>query len=148
MVRRGEVTGEHETRDAVETEALGRRLGEILEPGEIIILTGDLGAGKTTFVRGLAAGIGSPCHVSSPTFVRERLYQGRLPLLHIDLYREAESVSLAMDDAVAAGAAIAVEWGERLDREWQRDATIVRFRFVPDEGGDRRVITILRGGKR
>src|SRR5919198_5008422 len=99
-----------------ETEAAAERLSAQLQLGDLLLLTGPLGAGKTTFVRGLARGVGSSAHVSSPTFQLVRIYPGRLQLAHVDLYRLAASVELAdlgLDELLDQGA-VAVEWGDRL----------------------------------
>ncbi len=78
---------EVETASARETEAEGERVGRTLKQGDLLLLVGPLGAGKTTFVRGLARGTGSHDHVASPTFVLVRNYRGAVPLAHVDLYR-------------------------------------------------------------
>ena len=76
------------TTSELETFALGERVATTLEPGTFVLLHGDLGAGKTAFVRGMAAGLGAnPDDVSSPTFVLIQHYKGRMPLVHVDLYR-------------------------------------------------------------
>jgi tRNA threonylcarbamoyladenosine biosynthesis protein TsaE len=99
-----------------ETEAAAERLGRSLRTGDLLLLTGPLGAGKTTFVRGLARGVGSAAHVSSPTFQLVRLYPGPLQLAHVDLYRlesSSEIAGLGLDELLDQGV-VAVEWGERL----------------------------------
>jgi len=100
----------------VETEAAADRLGRSLRAGDLLLLVGPLGAGKTTFARGLARGTGSEAHVSSPTFQLVRLYPGRVQLAHVDLYRlerSAEIEGLGLDELLDQGA-VAVEWGDRL----------------------------------
>ena len=126
------------------TEALGAQLAASLGPGSVILLEGELGAGKTAFVRGLAIGLGVPeDEISSPTFTLVQHYRGRLPLVHADLYRidgvEAEDLGL---DELAASGVLAVEWAEKLVRR-PPDAITVR---IDDLGGDRRRITIQRPG--
>jgi len=104
------------THSETETEAAGRRLARKLAPGDLLLLIGSLGAGKTTFVRGLARGLGSSAHVSSPTFQLVRLYPGRVQLAHVDLYRLAASSEIAglgLDELLDQGV-VAVEWGDRL----------------------------------
>jgi tRNA threonylcarbamoyladenosine biosynthesis protein TsaE len=104
------------TSSEAETEAAAERVGRHLRTGDLLLLTGPLGAGKTTFVRGLARGAGSTAHVSSPTFQLVRLYPGRLQLAHVDLYRlesSSEIAGLGLDELLDHGA-VAVEWGERL----------------------------------
>jgi tRNA threonylcarbamoyladenosine biosynthesis protein TsaE len=101
-----------------DTIAAGARLGATLQPGDVVLLTGDLGAGKTAFVRGLAEGLGAdPAVVSSPTFTLVQEYRGRaLTLFHADLYRlnPGEVDDVALDDLLEGGnAVLAVEWAER-----------------------------------
>ena len=112
-----------ELRGEEATVALGRALGAALQRGDLLALDGDLGAGKTTLVRGLAAGLGAdPEEVRSPTFVLAHVYRGgRLPLGHLDAYRlgpGADLAALGIDDLLDAGA-VAVEWAAwaRLDAE-------------------------------
>lgn len=100
-----------------ETAAAGRTLAEQLHPGDVILLTGDLGAGKTAFVRGLAEGLGiDSTKVSSPTFTLIQEYRGgRLTLYHVDLYRLSprEVDDLGLDELVEGGGVVAVEWPDR-----------------------------------
>jgi tRNA threonylcarbamoyladenosine biosynthesis protein TsaE len=81
---------------AEETKAFARRLAEKLVGGELLLLEGDLGAGKTTFVQGLAEGLGAEVGASSPTFVLERRYPGRFELIHLDLYRMEDEREAAL----------------------------------------------------
>ena len=102
-----------------ETEAIARRLGAAACPGDVIALVGDLGAGKTAFVRGLAAGLGIPPEdVASPTFTMVDEHDGRLPLVHIDLYRlePGEPDIGALREYAAPSAVTAIEWFERLPK--------------------------------
>jgi tRNA threonylcarbamoyladenosine biosynthesis protein TsaE len=107
------------TRSEHETAAAGRELAARLTADSIVLLSGDLGAGKTVFVRGLAAGLGAdPDDVTSPTFTLIQEYRGgRLPLFHVDLYRlqSKEVDDLGLDD-LAAGGVLAIEWPDRLPR--------------------------------
>ena len=101
-----------------ETEAAGERMGRRLAAGDLLLLSGELGSGKTTFVRGLARGIGASGDVMSPTFQLVRVYAGPVPLAHLDLYRlsgGADLRELGLDELLDEGAAV-VEWGERLGR--------------------------------
>src|SRR5207247_7710785 len=82
------------TNAPAETEHAGMLLGERLRAGDVVLLTGELGAGKTTFVRGVAQGTGSPAPVASPTFQLVRIYPGRVQLAHVDLYRVENSMEL------------------------------------------------------
>lgn len=131
---------EHRTSSPAETEEAGRRLGERLDAGDIVLLVGELGAGKTTFVRGVARGTGSSADVASPTFQLVRLYRGRVQLAHIDLYRienSAELGDLGLEELAGEGAVV-VEWGDRLQVD---DAALIEFEHL---GGDRRLIRTKR----
>jgi tRNA threonylcarbamoyl adenosine modification protein YjeE len=112
--------------DAADTEAAGRALGAVLLPGDVVALIGDLGAGKTTFTRGIAVGAGvDPAVVTSPTFSLVNLYPGRVGLAHLDLYRLEDERALdeiGFDDAVeSAGAAAVIEWADRFADRLPRD---------------------------
>jgi len=134
--------GVFETGSEEATEALARRLAAHVGPGVFVLLYGDLGAGKTVFVRGLAAGLGAPPEeVSSPTFTLVQEYRGRLTLQHVDLYRveaPGEVGELGLDELAAGGAVVVVEWAERLPAA---PPGAVRVR-IEDLGGDRRRIEI------
>ncbi len=134
-----------ETATEQETSAAGEALARTLRSGDVVLLYGDLGAGKTAFVRGMARGIGAnPEDVSSPTFTIVQEYAGTpVTLYHVDLYRlePAEIDDLGLDDLVAGDGIVAIEWAER----WKGrpdDVTEVR---IEDAGDDRRRIT-LGGG--
>jgi tRNA threonylcarbamoyladenosine biosynthesis protein TsaE len=131
------------THSEQDTFALGQTVAAALHPGTFVLLQGDLGAGKTSFVRGMAAGLGgNPDDVSSPTFVLIQHYKGRTPLVHVDLYRLDSGA--AVDDLgleeMANGAVVAIEWAERLPRPLD-GSVIVK---IEDLGGDERRVTLLR----
>jgi tRNA threonylcarbamoyladenosine biosynthesis protein TsaE len=131
---------EETTASPAQTEEAGRRLGERLRTGDVVLLTGELGAGKTTFVRGVARGISSPAPVASPTFQLIRVYPGRVQLAHVDLYRienDAELSGLGLEELVDQGAVI-VEWGDRIEVP---DAALIDIQHL---GGDRRLIRTKR----
>jgi len=133
------------TDSEAETVAAGREFARGLAPGAIVLLAGDLGAGKTAFVRGMAEGLGIPPEeVSSPTFTLIQEYRGgRLPLYHVDLYRlkTIEVDDLGLDELTLAGGVTAIEWPDRLPRALPGSA-IVRI----DQGdGDQRTIAIDDG---
>ena len=132
------------TRSEDETTAAGERLGHTLAAGDVVLLTGQLGAGKTAFVRGLAHGMGAePDEVSSPTFTLIQEYAGsRATLHHVDVYRlaSAEIADLGLDELISGDGIVAIEWSER----WigrPDDAIEVT---IEDEGEDRRRIAIRR----
>lgn len=129
-----------------ETVALGSALGASLSHGDAVLLTGELGAGKTTLVRGMAQGIGSPEPARSPTFVLLIAYPGSVTLHHCDLYRiasEAEVDDLALDECLEDGALV-VEWAERARNALPRDALQVTLDV--DMETDVRTISFLPGG--
>jgi len=132
------------TRSEGETAAIGRDLAASLTPGSVVLLYGDLGAGKTAFVRGLAEGLGVPSDdVSSPTFTLIQEYRrGRIPLFHADLYRlsDAREIDeLGLED-IAENGVLAIEWADKLPRAIAR-AIAVRI----DHGeGDSRTIRVDR----
>ncbi len=104
------------TASADETEAAGERLGRTLRGGDLLLLAGDLGAGKTTLVRGLARGLGVSGAVQSPTFQLVRVHPGPIPLAHVDLYRlesAAELGELGLEEMLEEGVVV-IEWGSRL----------------------------------
>lgn len=124
-----------------ETSAAGERLARQLQPGALVLLYGDLGAGKTAFVRGMARGVGaSDDDVSSPTFTLVQEYRGRVTLYHVDLYRVSpvEVDDLGLDELLAAGGIVAIEWAER----WtNRPAAAIHVR-IDDDGENRRTISV------
>ena len=126
--------------DAGQTEAFGARLAALLRAGDVVALSGELGAGKTTLARGLLRGLGFEGDVASPTFPLVIAYEPpetRLPLWHVDLYRiedEEEVDELALGDA-RLDAALVIEWPERLGRSLWPDA--LRLRIEPAGEGAR-----------
>jgi tRNA threonylcarbamoyladenosine biosynthesis protein TsaE len=144
------------TNSPAETEAAGERVGRDLRLGDLLLLEGDLGAGKTTFVRGVVRGAGSSAHVASPTFQLVRVYPGRLQLAHVDLYRlrsNAELADLGLDELLDEGAVV-VEWGDRLatlPTRWGGagggDAPEAALLSIEHLGGDRRRL-LMRGDLR
>ena len=132
----------HQSNSEADTRAIAGALAPTLTPGVVVLLSGDLGAGKTAFVRGLAEGLGlDPDEVTSPTFTLVHEYRGgRLPLIHVDLYRldRAELDEVGLDQDLAATGVIAVEWSERLTRAVPGAARVT----ISDLGGDTRSIEI------
>lgn len=136
-----------ESKSAAETEALGAQLAADLGPGDLVLLEGELGAGKTTLIRGACRALGVAGPVTSPTFTIGQRYEGdRLPVSHLDLYRladlEGEDPAL-LDDYVGPDAVAFVEWPEAGAARLDRAAIVVRLAHV-DEG--RRRIEVTRRG--
>ena len=134
--------GEFITHSAEETFELANRIGGQLAGGEVFLLTGDLGAGKTVFAKGLAAGLGiSPADVTSPTFTLVNCHEGRLRLYHIDLYRLETGAhqELGLEEIFEEENAVTViEWAERLSVA-SEGATTVEMSYVSHS--ERRIIT-------
>lgn len=130
-----------------ETEAIGREMAQQLAPGAVVAFTGDLGAGKTAFVRGLARGLGVRERVTSPTFTIVNEYEGgRLPLFHFDMYRLGsadELFDIGWEDYLARGGVCAVEWSENVSDALDNDCLRVDIRR--SENDDQRIITIGGG---
>ena len=122
----------------------GASLGAQLQPGDVVLLYGQLGAGKTAFVRGLAAGLGAtPDEVSSPTFTLVQEYAGaRLTLYHVDLYRlePKEVEDLGLEELVSSDGIVAIEWAER----WAERPDDVIEVWIEDEGEEKRSIRVNR----
>jgi tRNA threonylcarbamoyladenosine biosynthesis protein TsaE len=125
-----------------ETEALGARLAERLGPGDVVVVSGELGAGKTTLIRGACRALGVEGPVTSPTFTIGQRYRGRLPVAHLDLYRleqiEAEDPAL-LDDYLTPDAVAFVEWPAVAGASLGRPAIEVR---LDHGGGDARRVEI------
>jgi tRNA threonylcarbamoyladenosine biosynthesis protein TsaE len=133
------------THDPTQTRALGRLLGESLTGRDFLALSGPLGAGKTQFIKGVAAGLAVPADepIVSPTFVLIREYRGRLTLYHIDAYRlggTEELFSLGLDEMVAEPeAVVAIEWADRTPEAMPQRACRVELAHL---GGDQRRVRI------
>lgn len=138
------------TRSAEETTSLGRRVGALLLPGEVLLLVGDLGTGKTTFVQGLAEGLGVPTKARSPTFTMIHTHEGgRYPLLHVDLYRcstTGEVYELGLDELLEPPTVAVVEWGEKAGDMAGPDYLELEFAWDPEEESTR-TIRFLPAGR-
>ena len=136
------------TKSPEQTEMLGKKLAAFLRPGDVIAYYGDLGAGKTAFTRGLAAGLGIREAVTSPTYTIVNEYlSGRMPLFHFDMYRLSSSEELfdiGWDDYLERGGVCAVEWSENVADAIPPDAVRVAIERAPG-GDDCRRITITGG---
>ena len=132
------------THSPEETRALGRALAKALWGGSVVAFTGDLGAGKTAFVSGMAEGLGVEERVTSPTFTIVNEYEGgRLPLFHFDMYRLCsadELFHIGWEDYLARGGVCAVEWSENVEEALDEDT--VRVDISRGEDENTRVITI------
>ena len=134
--------------DESATGRLGSLIASGLQPGDIVALEGDLGAGKTTLARAILAGLGICEAVPSPTFTLVQHYESEsLPIGHFDLYRiedEAELDELGLEDSLAAGAAAIVEWPERAGQRFAENALRIRLKIVGDHARDALVSGPLR----
>ena len=135
------------SKSEAETEAAGEQFAKTLPDGAVVALYGDLGAGKTAFVRGMARGLGIDARVSSPTFTIVNEYLGARELYHFDMYRLGSSDELfdiGWEDYLSRGGVCAVEWSENVEDAFYGDEIIVRFektsptaRRIIIEGGDK-----------
>jgi tRNA threonylcarbamoyladenosine biosynthesis protein TsaE len=135
------------SRSSEETQSLGGLLAPLLVPGDVLVMSGDLGAGKTTFVQGLAKGLGIVERVTSPTFVLMKEYQGgRFPLMHLDVYRLGkvqEVIDLGIDEYFDPSYVVVVEWGDKVEPLLPQDHLTIE---LVHEGGDLRNITLTGKG--
>ena len=136
------------TRTAEDTRAVGAALAALLRPHDVVVLTGELGAGKTTLVQGIARGLGATEHVASPTFTLVREYtSGRLPLAHVDLYRlerEQDVIDLALDELEEGERVLLVEWGDPVAELLADERLRIEFTTEPD--GETREIAVETTG--
>ena len=122
------------TKNEEELLALGERLGNLLEKNDVLILTGELGAGKTTFTKGLAKGLDIHQMIKSPTYTIVREYEGRLPLYHLDVYRiEGDADSIDLDEFLFGGGVTVIEWGHLLGEDFS-DSYLELEILKEDEG--------------
>jgi tRNA threonylcarbamoyladenosine biosynthesis protein TsaE len=134
------------TKGADETESVGVAVGSQLEAGDLVVLTGDLGAGKTTFAKGVARGLGVTQRVTSPTFTIVQEYEGRVPVAHVDVYRLdriQELHDLGFEELLE-GRVTLVEWGEAVAMVLPLDRIDVSIAM--DDDDDRRVLEIVARG--
>ncbi len=129
-----------------DTRALGRKLASLLRPGDVVLLAGHLGAGKTVFASGIGEGLGVSEPVTSPSFILARRYsEGLLPLMHADLYRIGSSGEVEDLDLVteAADGVLLVEWGDAAEQYFPDDHLLVRL--TPEEDGSRTIEFVRHG---
>jgi len=126
------------------TAALGTLLADLLVPGDVVVLTGPLGAGKTRLVQGIAAGLGVEARVTSPTFVLVRRHEGRIPLVHVDAYRLADARDLLMldDEVLDETVVTCIEWGDVVRDALPADRLELDVRVEGDHGDAPRGLTL------
>lgn len=125
--------------------ALGQVIGRSLQAGDVLVLTGDLGAGKTTLTKGIAQGLEIKQMIKSPTYTIVREYEGRLPLYHLDVYRIGDDPdSIDLDDFLYGDGVTVIEWGELLDASLLDDF----LRIIIEKVGDGRRLSLLPQGQR
>ena len=136
------------TRSSEETFSLAARVGTILRAGDVVALAGDLGMGKTVFAKGIACALGVDEVVVSPTFTLVREYEGRVPLVHVDVYRLdhlQELHDVGFDELLGGRAVTVVEWGDRVSALLPVDRLDVLL--TPGDGDDDRLVTFAPAGR-
>ncbi len=131
-----------------QTQALGRRIGELALPGDVFLLVGKLGAGKTCLTQGIAWGLGIKEYALSPSFVIMRELYGRLTLYHVDLYRLdriEESLDLGLDDYLYGRGVCVVEWAEKAFSILPREHLLINISYLPDRDTGRSLQMEARG---
>ncbi|MGA8297395.1 MAG: tRNA (adenosine(37)-N6)-threonylcarbamoyltransferase complex ATPase subunit type 1 TsaE [Acidimicrobiales bacterium] len=140
------------SRSAEETRSVGAAIASLLAPGDVVLLIGELGSGKTTLTKGVVEAVGGP-GATSPTFTLSHRYETTPPITHVDCYRIEEGddlADLALDEVLDDGSAVIIEWGERLRARFGSDALECTLTTEGSEsdGADRRVITFVTHGPR
>ena len=126
-----------------ETRALAEALAGLARPGDVVVLAGDLGAGKTAFVQGFGRGLGVQERITSPTFTLVHVYDGRLPIHHLDVYRLeqlSEALDLGLPEMLDEGGVVLIEWGDAILPVLPHDFLEVRLTF--GDGDDDRTLTL------
>jgi tRNA threonylcarbamoyladenosine biosynthesis protein TsaE len=138
------------TSSAADTQALAAALAELARPGDLFLLAGDLGAGKTAFTQGFGSALGVEDRITSPTFTLANTYTGRLELNHLDVYRLealAEVLDLGVSEMLDDGGVAVIEWGDTVAPALPADYLEIRFSFT--EGGDEeRILDLVPVGGR
>lgn len=119
-----------------ETIAFGQKIGAVLKPNDVIALIGDLGAGKTTLIQGIAEGAGVTDYVTSPTFIIINEYEGRFPFYHVDLYRLGEKLEitdLGIEEYFSRGGVCLIEWAEKLDDLLPPDSEKIELKVISEQ---------------
>lgn len=126
-------TFEWKSSSTEETQQMAERLGQRLEPGDVLTLEGDLGAGKTTFTKGLGKGLGVKRTINSPTFTIMKEYQGRIPFYHMDVYRLEESdEDLGFDEFFEGDGVTVVEWAQFIEEFLPDERLDITIRYLED----------------
>ena len=138
------------TSNTSETIRMGKRLGRLLQPGDVVALVGELGTGKTQFIKGLAegVGVGRATYVSSPSFTLINEYQARVPFYHIDLFRlesEKEADGLGLEEYVHGNGITAIEWADKISSLLSEELLLVKIHYT---GEHSRTIEVTPKGKR
>jgi tRNA threonylcarbamoyladenosine biosynthesis protein TsaE len=139
-----------QTKRVSETIQIGKTIGGYLLPGDVVALVGELGAGKTQFIKGLAAGagIGNPTYISSPSFTLINEYPGKIPLYHVDLFRlerEKEAEELGLEEYFQSGGITAIEWADKIPSLLPTKNLLIRIAYVEK---NTRSLEIIGKGKR
>ncbi len=138
------------SKNTAETIRIGRDIGGLLRPGDVVALVGELGAGKTQFIKGLAegAGVGKSTYVSSPSFTLINEYPGRVPFYHVDLFRleqEKEAEELGLEDYFQGGGITAVEWADKILSLLPKEMLLIHIAYT---GKNTRSLEITGRGRR
>ena len=131
------------------TRAFGAAVAPLLRAGDVLVLVGDLGTGKTTFTQGVARALGVDVPVTSPTFALVNQYEAPLPVTHIDVYRldrMQEVHDLGFDEMIDDGRVTLIEWGDRIAQVLPADRLVLRFAFDDDHAPDTRMIEVQPHG--
>jgi tRNA threonylcarbamoyladenosine biosynthesis protein TsaE len=139
-----------QTKSVSETIRVGKSIGTLLLPGDVVALVGELGAGKTQFIKGLAAGmgIGNPTYISSPSFTLINEYPGKIPFYHVDLFRlerEKEAEELGLEDYFQGGGITAIEWADKIPSLLPKEMLFIHIAYT---GKNKRSIEMVGKGKR
>ena len=137
------------TTSATQTRAVGQAIASCLWPGDVVVLAGELGAGKTTIAQGIAAGLGVVERVVSPTFAIVREYEGRVPVAHVDVYRlehVQELNDIGFEEIVDGDRVVLVEWGDLVAPVLPGERLVVELRRVDDDADDEREIVVHAEG--
>ncbi len=151
-IRHQEPVASHEldliSHSVEQTRRIGARLAALLRAGDVLLLEGQLGAGKTAFTQGVAAGLGIHDYVNSPTFVLVNEYPGTLPLYHIDLYRlddPRQAIDIGIEDYIGGDGVTVIEWPERGGEFMPEERLLIRLTYLSET---KRTLRISAAGRR